>query len=231
MSKPIKYRKKAPYTSKNNLMHKIAKQEAKKVVAKEIEVKNIYQYSNPGAGHGFVNVGASTATGALAQNLLAGMEHGLKDQNMIGDKIKPAYIKINYAIKSTSTDNFNLVRLIVVQVIGGGVANIDNVLLSTGNNATPLSPYDPDYRETYRVLYDSVHDVHAYDSFPGSAKCTKTGSIFIPGKKLRQVHFLIKEEPAMAVAAGNLIFFAVSDSTSDPDPQILYWTNVGYTDA
>jgi len=222
-------KKNAKYAKKDTTIRKVARQEAKKVVNKEVETKYNYNYSDPGGGHGYISVGASVATGAVAQSVTLGLAHGTGEAQFIGDKIRPAFVKISYNIANRpSTDEHNLVRLIVIQAKGGTVPSINLVLHSAGNMATPLSPYDQNYKEQYTVLYDKTYNINGYTTYPSSDSCQKYGTIYIKGKKMRLIAF---NNSTVAVTANDIYFYAVSDSTVDYHPRICYWTTLAYKDA
>lgn len=226
-----KYKTRKPYVKKN-AVQKIARAEAKKVMERDLEEKRLLQYSSPGAGsHGYVQFGASVALGAVQQSCTFGALQGINDEEYIGDKIKPTGLKIHWTVLASTGDAYNNFRLIVVQVKGGGTPSVDNILESTGNMLTPMSPWDNSYRDTYKVLYNHIDVVHQISSgsAPMSANCTKRGVIYIPGKKFSQVHFT--NTGLGNVSSNQIAFFAISDSTAANHPTIGYWVELTYTDA
>lgn len=215
------------YSKGSKSIKVIARTEARKVVNRSIETKRTQIYSNPGGGHGFINVGASTATGAVVQPLHGDLitNAGTGWDQFIGDKIKPVGIVIKYTLMvedrvTVDAQTYNHMRVIVVQVKGGGTPTIDNTLFSTGNVATPLSPYEPSYRDTYRVLADKLHLVIDEE------RSLITSTIRIPASKLQTLHFT---RTGVLEANGIFLMF-VSDSTAGNHPQVMYWGTMWYKD-
>lgn len=225
----VKYRKKRAVKS-NTTIRKVAREEAKKVINQVVETKYVYNFSSPGgAVHDYIDVGASVATGALQQGLCIGLIHGTGENQVIGDKIKPVYVKIRFNLANyASTDTHNMLRLIVVQGKGGSQPTIDDILHSTGNKMTPLSPYDEDFRGQYTLLHDKVHAINGFSTYPASDSCQRNGTIYIKGSKLRQVSFA---NATMLPSANDIFFYAVSDSTTTYHPKIVYWATLAYRDA
>jgi len=160
VSKKNNYRK-IPKTKKNQVVRKIANQEARKVIRKNVETK---MYDGVIASIESDWDGAAySATYNLAS--ATSMVQSTTDFGYIGNKIQPFMYQARIRFTNTGNEDtsFNTVRVIVLQVIGGGVPSPLNVLASVGNERTTLSAYDRNYRDTYRVLYDRLMIIN-YDS-------------------------------------------------------------------
>lgn len=213
------YKKRNP---KSNAMRAIARQECKKTLAKEIETKNFYGRLNPIAVTFNGIVQPILYNPATAAWLIQGTS---KDQ-FVGDTIKPAGLYINYTCLTTTvtagiTPQF---RVVLLQVKGGGTPSAINVLQSVGNMMTPHSYFDPNYQETFNVLYSKIHSTQTNE------RMLVQGKIIIPAKRLAKVNML--STSAQNVTAGGIFLVVYSDqSTGSSVAQFGYQSRLAFKDA
>lgn len=220
------YRRKGTYTKKrtyrkrgvNSQTRRIARQEAKKVVAKEIESK-IYDGSTADVG---VDYSGTSAVWSMTADPVAGtaMTQGISDYQYLGSKINPTHLTVRGLWTHVATEN-NMVRVILVQVIVSGTPTLANLLESVGNIRAPLSPYDRTYNDTYRVLADRMYTTN--DQRP-----IVPFKIKVPGKKLRFIHFA---DGSGTVERGAIYLCAISDSAVASHPSIQFVHRMFYKDA
>lgn len=211
----IKKQKSAPKT------RAIARQEVKKVLAREIETKNFYSRQTAFG----VNYSGAVFPLLLNPSLGNWLLQGTGKDAYVGDTIAPTGIAINYSVVSTlsSAVTYGKHRILVLQVNGGGTPNPVNVLQSVGNGLTPQSHYDANYRETFRVLYDRMHTTMPV------ANPLSSGKVYIPGSKLRKINFLANT--AQNTTAGNIFIVYFSDSSNTTSSYLEYQARVMYKDA
>lgn len=80
---------------------------------------------------------------------------GTDDHQYIGAKIRPTGLTLRWAASNDLADANNIVSCVILQGIGAftPAANMANIYQSTGNVSAPLSPFDEDYNNRFRVLY------------------------------------------------------------------------------
>lgn len=205
---PVKRRR---YARKNTYVRKVARAEAKKVVARAVETK-VYDYS--------ASAQAIDYTNGLVVSATTTMTRGTAENQYIADKIHPVGVRLS--MQYTRADATQMLRLIIIQNKGGGVPLLNTLLAATGNITAPLSPYDLNYNDTYRVLYDKLVSM---DSIRGT---TMTSIVKIPAKKLRQLTF---NDGAGTVEAGGIYFCWISDSAVAAHPTVDYRFRFYYKDA
>jgi len=212
-------RKKAirrPRTGKT--VRSIARQEAKKVVAKSIETKSRDSQ---------LAYAAVDATIGIVNSFTSGMIRGTGDTEYIGQQITPISLDVRWIMDmfASSADNFNSFRVLIIQDKAQGVPTIANIFESSGNNRTPLSAIDRLFNETYKIVYDSGTMLV---SASGGPSLQKVGHIHISGKRLRKIVF---NDAVATPESGGLYFIIVSDSTALSHPLFTYYARLQYKDA
>lgn len=191
---------------------RIVKSEIKKQLNKTLESKLIDQ-----------NVSGITpdfSTGYVL-DLTGGMIRGLSANQMVGDSINPTHLRIKWACKVG--DATNLLRIIVVQQIGGIVPTLTSLLQSVGTVNAPLSPYNRDNSDTFRVLFDEF-----YQLATGADSQYLTGDIKIQSVKLRKISYITA---SVTPSAGGIYFMAISDSAAAPHPTLQLGSRLYFKDA
>lgn len=210
-------RRRKTYRRKGNTkMRAVARQEAKKVVAKAIESKSwdgVLTATGIDYGGAVYNLFANPAGATV-------IAQGLTDESYIGNWVKPTYIMLRG--QWAYVDPWNLVRLVVVQVKGGGTPTAANLWQSVSNIRAPLSPLDRDYDQTYTVLADRSAVVDNANRYLWHFK------IKISGKKLRKVFF---NDAAGTVEANGIYVLLISDSGVSSHPEASLEWRVHYKDA
>lgn len=203
-------RKQRRYRRKDARMQRIARQEARKVVAKKVESKVSDRSSIAFA------IDASATTSIF--NILSGLTRGTGETNFIGDSISPTHVRIRWACNIGDTTN--LIRVVVIQNKAGGVPIGSTVFQLSGSVNTPLSPYESGYSTTYRVLSDEFYALDANTN-------NITGDIRIISSKLRQVKFDVGGN----ITAGAIWLIFISDSTAAAHPIGQFYSRVYFKDA
>lgn len=216
-------RKKAfrPIPKKEQEMRHIAKDVVERKLRNAIETKSHTingDYANVDATTGFV------------ASLTEGIVQAVSDVDYIGNVITPVNLVVRYIVtKSTTTEDYNMMRVMVVQDRTSGVPTIANVFASAGNSRTPLSPLDIDFDNTYTVLYDRMHILSGTSG--DASNENQLGRIVIPGKRLRKIYF---NDAAGSLERGGLYLICVSDSTEGGvtgHPDIAFISRLYYKDA
>lgn len=196
---------------KNNYVHRVARVEAKRVVARAVETK-IYDLTSHSNAIDWSTGYVLSVSSAIAR--------GTGETNYIGDKIAP--VGIRCAFQYTRADASNMLRLVVIQNKAGGVPLLNTLLQGTANLSAPLSPYDTNYDNTYRVLYDKVV------SMDNIRNLTSVHIVKIPGKKLRPIVF---NDAAGTIEAGGIYFCWISDSGAAAHPTVDLRMRLYFKDA
>lgn len=152
--------------------------------------------------------------------LTTGINRGTADNQYLGDRITP--VGMNIRIQYTRADSTQLFRFIVIQNKAGGIPLLNTLLASTGNITAPLSPYDNNYNNTYRVLYDRLVSTDSIRQTTGLL------NIRIGAKKLRQIWF---NDGVGTLEKGGIYFMVISDSAVTPHPAIDYRARFYFKDA
>lgn len=197
-------------------MRAVARQEAKKVVRANIEAK---QYD----GTESAVIDWSGATYSFTASVFSGgsaMSQGTGNGQYIGSTIKPTYLMIRGYVNVS--DATNLMRIVVLQVKGGGTPSAANVFESVSNIRAPLSPLEKDYDKTYNVLADRLISVN------GVAVPQRPWKIKLSGRKMRKIEF---NDGAGTIEANGLYLIALSDSGAAVHPTLTYEWRLHYTDA
>lgn len=173
-----------------------------------------------------LDVAVSTAaidytTGVIA-NLQTGLVRGNAEQsNYIGGKITPTKLMIRYQI--LGADTTNMVRIVVLQnKANAGVPTAATVFESVSNIRAPLSAFEINFNDTYRVLYDRLHNLVL-----SGDTAQRTGMIRLFRKKLHPIIF----DATNALEAYGLWLVAISDSSAVTHPTLQLYSRLTYEDA
>jgi hypothetical protein len=141
------------------------------------------------------------------------VSQGLATNNRIGDKIMLTNLEIKYSI--TAADQYNLVRVILIRVIGvgNGIATTMGDFYDNGPSGVP-DVYSMSYpylqKATYQVLADNTDVVCAQ-----SPNLTVFREFGIP------MNFTIDYQYSTTTSRnGELVLIYLSDSSIAPNPQL-----------
>lgn len=203
---------------KNTAVRRVARAEAKKVLNKAVESK-IFDGAVPTAGVDWLgtgnvwNVTSDPSSGTL-------MTQGTGLNQYVGTVMRPTYLMIRWQM--APADPTNMLRILVIQDLAGGIPTVPNVLQSTGNVRAPLSALDTRFDNTYRVIADRTF------SLDTTTAVQRVGKIKIGMRQLRPVHFL---DAIGTLEKAGIYILAVSDSGVAAHPTLqLYW-RLHYKDA
>lgn len=156
----------------------------------------------------------------LTYNLLLNIAQGAADNQYIGSTIKPTTLRMKW--DCTFPDTTNMLRVIVLQTIGGGTPTTATVLQSVGNVRAPLSPFERDWMKTFKVLYDEM-----FTSVLGTQTQRISGDVRIPYTKLREVEFT---DSSGSLEANGIFLIVVSDSAAASHPVFQAQSRIYYRD-
>lgn len=210
MSAKPKYAKRQYRGANSSYVRKVAQQEAKKVVRKEIEVKE----------HDEINA-TTVSTTINNTNPIQSIVRGTDANDFIGDKINPVGLYIN--MLAIAGDSYNTIRFLVIQ----DKDLVGTPALSTvfENSTYPMtSALNTNYRHQYNVLVDKTL---ALTTNGGGGALPLVRRFYIKGKRLRQVRF----NSTGNCNAGQLWIIMVSDSSTATHPSVELYTRLQFTDA
>jgi len=191
----------------------IARTEAKRAIAREIEVK----YTDFGAASQSI----SATTGYFAE-LTANLVKGTGSENAyIGTKISPKYLQVRGTIMPGDAANY--VRIFLIQQKAANDPVIESIWDTSGSLSAPFAFLNRDYTSTYRLLASRL--IKVVDS---SELEVHPFVISISAKKMTQMHFLTGENTP---SYGPIWLCACSDSTAAAHPNITFFSRLTYADA
>lgn len=193
------------------LLKSIAHKEAKKAVAQEIETKMIDTN---------VTAQAIDYNNGYVVSLTNTMIRGTDDKQYLGDSIMPVGLKVRFQF--TRSDASQLCRIILIQNKAGGIPLLSTLLASTGNLTAPLSPYDNNYQDTYRILKDKLYSMDSIRNL------TTIGEITLNSKQLNKIYF---NDAVGTVEKGGIYMCVISDSSISVHPTFDYRARLYYKDA
>lgn len=210
-----KTKKRVVRKKQTNYVHKVARQEARKVVNGAIETKmyDVDQVADAVNWDGFAGLGN-------VYSLTLGQIRGLAENQYIADSITPVGIVIRY--KLTIGDATQLMRMVLIQNKAGGVPLITTVFQNVGTANAPLSPLNNNYQNTYRVISDKLF------SLDGIRNNIISGTWRIPWSKLRKLYY---NDAIGTIEKGGIYLCIVSDSGAIPNPTIQFHSRLYFKDA
>lgn len=210
-------------TKKGAPIRTIVRQETKRVLRRELEVKQydgaIAQTSADYSGTGWPQ--------SLTASPLAGtvITQGTGNTQYIGGKINPVLMQVDLVWETQST-SYNSVRTVIVQVRGSTAPTAAQLLASVGNIRTPLSPYDINQRSRYTVLYDKRMTINNNN---GTGQSARQLNIRIPKRKLRPITF---NNASGGNEDGGLFIYLYGDEPgASTPPNALYYSRLYFHDA
>lgn len=210
-------RRKLP--AKDKHIKAVARTEAKKVFDKKIETK-FFDYPR----QSLVQVDYSGTGGVFG--LIDGITQGDTENAVTGSSIIPVGIRINYSW--TIADATNMCRCILVQFRGASGASpaVSGILQSVGNLEAPMSTYDSNYNNQYKVLYDRTHMM-----VNGTTTFKVKGTITVGQSKLRKMDLNFSAGTLSSYETNALYLFCISDSALATHPALSFHSRVYFKDA
>lgn len=204
-----KTRRKRTYP-RNNQMRTIAKQEARKAIKRQVEVKQ----------HDEVN-DTTVSTTINNTDPLQTIVRGTDANDYIGDKINPIGLALRYHL--IAGDAYNMLRMLIIQ--DKDVAGSPTTGTMFQNNIYPLtSALHRDFTSQYRVLYDKTYTLTTNG---GGGAIPISKRMFIKGKRMRYIRF----DAAGNCTGGQIWIVAISDSSTASHPVFQVYTRLYFTDA
>lgn len=212
------YKRRARPAKKNSAVRRVARAEAKKVLNKAVESK-IFDGAVPTTG---IDWSGTNAVWPVTTDPSSGvvMVQGAGDGQYIGTVLRPTYLMIRFQLGAA--DPTNMLRIIVLQDLAGGVPTVPNVLQSTANVRAPLSALETRYDNTYRILADRTF------SLDTTTTVQRVGKIKIGMRQLRPIHF---SDATGTIEKAGIYVLAVSDSGVVAHPSLQAYWRLHYKDA
>jgi len=210
-------------SKRNSVVRTIARQETRKALKKTIELKNYYSRQPFGTG---LTYNGSVYPILLDPNSATWFSQGTARNQFIGDTVKPMLVSVHYSITmnaGAAANSYNYVRLVLLQVKGGGTPSAANVLQSVGNISTPSAFIDPTYTDTFTVLSQKMIQMNQQNGIQ------RSGIISAPARKLRKINFV--GTTASSTSANGIFLIAYGNSSSVSDVFITYQGRLAFQDA
>jgi len=177
-----------------------------------------------------VSNNAVPATGDV-RSVLSSMALGdASEDKFQGEAITPIGLTVRFKIDCTAADNYNAVRLLLVQWNGSGPASTGGAaryLNSVGSIMTPFQGKEWGNRKNFRVLADTGPIVMQSSAIgAGGNGELYVGQIYVNGKKFRKVSF----DEDGTVVRGDIAVVIVTDSTTSSHPIVDWASQLSYID-
>lgn len=208
-----------PYRPKATALSQPQKKEVAKIAKRQVnkvsETKWYYR-----ATTGFIELANMTPITPTT-----GFARGTTANNYTGNDIKMMSFKCRLQLIAADAPG-NMVRILVIQ---------DKSVSGTPQNSTVfwntsypwLSPLNPDFTDTYNVLYDR-QVLLSNDGATSSGFLPKLVNINIPARRLRKMTFTTASG---AIDSGGIWVCLVSDSNAVTHPTFVAFTEIKYKDA
>lgn len=143
----------------------------------------------------------------------------------LGLKIKPYHIELRYAVTNDLADSNNLITCVVLQAKGSFVpgGTTANIFESTGNVSAPLSPFDHQFNQRFKVLYRKQISLSGVDG-----EDVKVFTKNISHKRLSMLGF---NDAIGTIQSGTLLIGWISDSGAAVHPTVRAQWRILYKDA
>lgn len=190
------------------------------IVRKELRKKTDWRYTDvSGSAIPMYNTGAPLVTAFT--NLTRG-DAGL---NMFqGNDMRPQAITLKYWAETSN--EYNVFRIMVFQWFDATAPTLTG-LLQTGTTGIALcSPINITNRKYIKVLYDRTHSL--YRPSTGAYATSDPVTVYIPGKRLRPVHFNWGNN---TVQNGNIYLFMLSDDSALQTVNLTYHMRTTFADS
>lgn len=207
------YRRRQPTTVK-----KVARREAKMVVARAIETK----FWSGRVQAAAVDASATGTNYNVFSDPVGGVQinQGPTENNYLGQKINPVYLQIRGVV--LNNDNYNIFRIVIVQSRTDLVPDGLNMFFDSGTILAPLSQRIPQFDKSFRILKDRT-----FITTPTSNNA-KLFKINVSGKKISDVYF---RDSIGNLERGLITIFVISDSVLVAHPAISMTWRIWYKDA
>lgn len=186
------------------------------VVRKELRKATDWKYTD------YQMSGGVSSTGTVV-SLLSNMTRGDNGfNNFLGNTVKPQALTIKYF--ATTDQTHNNIRVMVIQWFDSVVPAVSGILQGNSLPGALICPTLITNKPYIKVLHDS--NVCLAPSTGGSAISPVT-TVYIPGKRLRQVRF---NQNSNVCQDGNIYLLTISDDTLVSFPQLIFNCRVTFSD-
>jgi len=190
------------------------------IVRKELRKKTDWLYTDQSTYQLPVyNTGSPMPT--LFANLVRGTA-GLN--NFAGNDMRPQAITLKYYAETAQS--YNALRVLLFQWFDQTTPGLTGILQNGNTGIALCSPINVTNRKYIKVLYDRTHMLA-----PGAAGASgimEPVTVYIPGKRLRPVHF---NWSSNTVQTGNIFLLLVSDDAATGTVNVTFHTRVTYADS
>lgn len=149
---------------------------------------------------------------------ISDVAQGDTDNTRDGDNLYLTSLQLRWSV--VLGDSTNLARIIVFQWKPNSTPTTGDILITTGSTAAPLSAYNHDTRQSYRILSDSLVALNA-------AETMKAGTSFVVNFPVKQIQYT----GSGTTGTNKLYLLALSDSGASSHPTFTYYYKLNYRDA
>lgn len=193
------------------------------VVRKEMRKKTDWKYTD-------YSLNASAVYNITQPvSLLSGLTRGSFGlNNFLGNTIKPQAITLKYFCVS-SQEAHEGIRIIIFQWFDSEAPSTGGVLQTDTTNTALVSPTLVTNKSFIKILYDKTHilSINAYEGGTRGDAYIDPVTVYIPGKRLRQVRY---NSGSNAVQDGNIYLLAVSNDTALGTVNLTMYSRVTFSD-
>lgn len=149
---------------------------------------------------------------------ISDVSQGDTDVTRDGDQIYIRSLEMSWEV--AVGDTYNIVRLIVLQWFPATTPTISDILLTSGNNDSVLSPYSHDTRFQFKVLYD--RKIHVNTDRPNMSLRFRIWRNF----RFRRIQYI----GGGTTGQNKIYILKISDSGAVPNPTMANFAKMNFSD-
>lgn len=221
----MKRQRSSSVSSKTNKKPRIARQDATvtAVVRKELRKKTDWKYADYSITGGVVY--NNTQPVSLLTNLTRG-QTGLN--SFLGNTIRPQALTIKY-FATSQQESYEALRIVVFQWFDSATPATNGVLQTDATTTALVSPTLVTNKSYIKILYDKLHiaTISAYEGGTRGAGYAEPCTVYIPGKRLREVRY---NSGSNTVQDGNIYLLALTDDTALGTVAFTMYSRITFSD-
>jgi len=149
-------------------------------------------------------------------------QKGGDNNERLNQEIVLKSINIRYCVNVSESDNFDTMRVVIVQFMDGNEATAfplnyaTNLWLSPVTDFPNLSPFNTQSASSYHVLYDKIHNLN------DNGVSQENVNLLLRPKDFRITKFKFDTDAGGSFPAfdrGLIVMFVCSDSSASPQPK------------
>lgn len=191
------------------------------IVKRELRKKVDWKYTD-------VSFTGNTTSSGTVVSLFANLSRGDNGfDHFEGNIINPQAITLKYYC--TTQQTYNSVRVFIFQWFDASTPTLSGILGTVSVATNVIAPTNTSNKPIMKVLYDRTHTFapSAGDAAVVGYGVVDTQTVYIPGKRLKQVKF---NSTTTAVQDGNIYILHLSDDSLTSYPQLTYFSRVTFSD-